>query len=65
MDGNRVAMLEALPDADVLIAATGVIDVPAEALRFLKDGVLIANGGHHERESRSTDSAPARRCGPA
>jgi adenosylhomocysteinase len=52
MDGNRVATLEeALPDADVLIAATGAIDcVPAEALRFLKDGVLIANGGHHERE---------------
>ena len=32
-------------------AATGAIDcVPADALRFLKDGVLIANGGHHERE---------------
>jgi adenosylhomocysteinase len=52
MDGHRVASLEqALPDADVLIAATGAIDcVPAEALRFLKDGVVIANGGHHERE---------------
>ena len=52
MDGHRVGSLEqALPDADVLIAATGAIDcVPAEALRFLKDGVLIANGGHHERE---------------
>ncbi|NUT55806.1 MAG: adenosylhomocysteinase, partial [Thermoleophilia bacterium] len=52
MDGHRVASLEeALPDADVLIAATGAIDcVPAEALVQLKDGVLIANGGHHERE---------------
>ena len=52
MDGNRVAALEAaLPDADVLIAATGAIDaVPAAALGLLKDGVLIANGGHHERE---------------
>ena len=52
MDGHRVGSLEqALPDADVLIAATGAIDcVPADALRFLKDGVLIANGGHHERE---------------
>jgi adenosylhomocysteinase len=52
MDGNRVASLErALPDADVLISATGAIDcVPREALRYLKDGVLIANGGHHERE---------------
>ena len=52
MDGNRVASLEqALPDADVLISATGAIDaVPASALQYLKDGVLIANGGHHERE---------------
>ena len=52
MDGHRVGSLEqALPDADVLISATGAIDsVPAEALRFLKDGVVIANGGHHERE---------------
>jgi adenosylhomocysteinase len=52
MDGHRVAPLEAaLPDADVLISATGAADsVPAEALRRLKDGVVIANGGHHERE---------------
>ena len=52
MDGNRVASLaQALPDADVLIAATGAIDcVPEDALEYLKDGVLIANGGHHERE---------------
>jgi len=52
MDGNRVASLEqALPDADVLISATGAIDcVPHDALQYLKDGVLIANGGHHERE---------------
>jgi adenosylhomocysteinase len=52
MDGHRVARLEhALPDADVVIAATGSADaVPAEALRLLKDGVLLANGGHHERE---------------
>jgi adenosylhomocysteinase len=52
MDGCRVAALEdALPDADVLISATGAADcVPAEALAHLKDGVVIANGGHHERE---------------
>ena len=52
MDGYRVARLEdALPDADVLITATGAIDaVPREALTLLKDGVLLANGGHHERE---------------
>ena len=52
MDGHRVARLEdALPDADVVIAATGAIDaVPATAIPLLKDGVLLANGGHHERE---------------
>ena len=52
MDGHRVATLEeALPEADVLISATGAADsVPAAALPHLKDGVVIANGGHHERE---------------
>jgi len=52
MDGHRVARLEdALPDADVVIAATGATDaVPADAIPLLKDGVLLANGGHHERE---------------
>ncbi len=52
MDGNRVAPLEAaLPDADIVIAATGAVDaVPAEATALLKDGAVLANGGHHERE---------------
>jgi adenosylhomocysteinase len=52
MDGHRVARLEdALPDADVLITATGAIDaVPREALPLQKDGAVLANGGHHERE---------------
>ena len=62
MDGNRVARLEdALPDADVLISATGAIDcVPREALAHLKDGVLIANGGHHEREVAIDGLGPGR-----
>ena len=52
MDGHRVAPLElALPDADMVIAATGAIDaVPADAIALLKHGVVLANGGHHERE---------------
>ena len=52
MDGHRVTGLDAaLPDADVVIAATGAIDaVPAEAIQLLKDGAVLANGGHHERE---------------
>ncbi len=52
MDGLRVTRLEhALPDADVVITATGAVDaVPREALGLLKDGVVLANGGHHERE---------------
>jgi adenosylhomocysteinase len=52
MDGFRVAALaDALPDADVVLTATGLIEaVPAEALELLKDGVLLANAGHHDRE---------------
>lgn len=52
MDGFRVAPLHrALPDADVVITATGLIEaVGADALGFLKDGVLLANAGHHDRE---------------
>jgi adenosylhomocysteinase len=52
MDGHRVAALaDALPDADVVITATGLIEaVPAEALDLLKDGVVLANAGHHDRE---------------
>jgi adenosylhomocysteinase len=66
MDGNRVASLaQALPDADVLIAATGAIDcVPQDALRYLKDGVLIANGGHHEREVAIDGLAPGEEVRP-
>jgi adenosylhomocysteinase len=52
MDGHRVAALaDALPDADVVLTATGLTQaVPAEALGLLKDGVLLANAGHHDRE---------------
>ena len=52
MDGHRVAPLaDALEDADVVITATGLIEaVDAGALDHLKDGVLLANAGHHDRE---------------
>src|SRR6202008_3687416 len=52
MDGHRVAPLaSALPDADVVITATGVVEaVATDAFRYLKDGVLLANAGHHDRE---------------
>jgi adenosylhomocysteinase len=52
MDGFRVAPLRrALPDADVVITATGLIEaVGADAIAYLKDGVLLANAGHHDRE---------------
>jgi adenosylhomocysteinase len=52
MDGFRVAALaDALPDADVVITATGLIEaVSAGAFGLLKDGVLLANAGHHDRE---------------
>jgi len=52
MDGFRVAPLaEALPDADVVVTATGLIEaLPEQALGLLKDGVVLANAGHHDRE---------------
>jgi adenosylhomocysteinase len=52
MDGHRVAPLRlALPDADVVLTATGLVDaVPADAVPLLKDGVLLANAGHSDRE---------------
>jgi len=52
MDGYRVASLtSALPDADVVLTATGLIEaVGADAFPYLKDGVLLANAGHHDRE---------------
>jgi adenosylhomocysteinase len=50
--GHRVARLEeALPDADVVVTATGGIGaLPAGALAFLKDGAVLANAGHHDLE---------------
>jgi adenosylhomocysteinase len=52
MDGHRVAALaDALPDADVVLTATGLVEaVPAGAFDLLKDGVVLANAGHHDRE---------------
>jgi len=52
MDGYRVAPLaSALPDADVVLTATGLIEaIGADAFASLKDGVLLANAGHHDRE---------------
>lgn len=52
MDGHRVEPLaEALPDADVVITATGGIEALGRAaLSNLKDGALLANAGHHDRE---------------
>jgi adenosylhomocysteinase len=52
MDGFRVAALaDALPSADVVITATGLTKVVgAEAFDLVKDGALLANAGHHDRE---------------
>jgi adenosylhomocysteinase len=52
LDGHRVAPIEeALPDADVVITGTGTVEaVGAEHLAYLKDGALLANAGHHDRE---------------
>jgi adenosylhomocysteinase len=52
MDGHRVAPLhEALADADVVITATGLVEaLDRDVLPFLKDGVVLANAGHNDRE---------------
>jgi len=52
MDGFRVAPLhEALSEADVVITATGLVEaVNADAIASLKDGAILANAGHHDRE---------------
>jgi adenosylhomocysteinase len=52
LDGHRVARLEeALPDADVVITGTGTIEaLGTAALPYLKEGALLANAGHHDRE---------------
>jgi adenosylhomocysteinase len=51
MDGHRVAGYDGLERADVVITATGLIEaLGREALPHLKDGVILANAGHHDRE---------------
>ena len=71
MDGRRVAPLRrALPDADVVLTATGLVDaVGAGVLPLLKDGVLLANAGHSDREidvaslAAAADAVEERRTG--
>jgi adenosylhomocysteinase len=52
MDGYRVAAIaDAVGDADFVITATGTIAaVTAAVFPRLKDGVVLANAGHHNRE---------------
>jgi len=52
MDGHRVSALrDALHDADVVLTATGLTQiVTAEHFGDLKDGAILANAGHHDRE---------------
>jgi adenosylhomocysteinase len=51
MDGHRVAGMEALADADVVVTATGGVGVLGrDALALLRDGAVLANAGHDDRE---------------
>jgi adenosylhomocysteinase len=52
MDGHRVASrADALADADFVITATGGIEALArDDFPLLKDGAVLANAGHHDRE---------------
>jgi adenosylhomocysteinase len=71
MDGYRVTSLHrALPDADVVLTATGLVEaLGARELPLLKDGVLLANAGHSDREidvaaiAASADEATTPRAG--
>jgi len=57
MDGFSVAPLaEAIREADILVTATGCIDVVSEdALRNAKDGLVLANAGHFNVEINIDD----------
>jgi adenosylhomocysteinase len=51
MDGHRVAGLEGLADADIVVTATGGVGVLGrDALALLRDGAVLANAGHDDRE---------------
>jgi len=52
IEGHRVARLEdALSDADIVITATGRTGALArDVFAQLKDGAVLANAGHHDRE---------------
>jgi adenosylhomocysteinase len=52
LDGFRVAPLrDALPDAEVVITATGLTKViTGDAFELLADGAVLANAGHHDLE---------------
>jgi adenosylhomocysteinase len=51
MDGHRVAGTDALADADVVVTATGGVGVLGRnTLALLKDGAVLANAGHDDRE---------------
>src|ERR687885_2840836 len=51
MDGHRVAGVDALADADVVVTATGGVGVLGpDGLALLKDGAVVANTGHDDRE---------------
>ncbi len=57
MDGYRVmSVREAVKHADILITATGNIDVVSkEDFRVMKDGCILANSGHFNVEINSDD----------
>jgi S-inosyl-L-homocysteine hydrolase len=57
MDGYRVMTVrEAVKDADILITATGNIDVVSrEDFKVMKNGCILANSGHFNVEINSED----------
>jgi adenosylhomocysteinase len=66
MDGHRILPLEdALPEAEIVITATGGIEaLDGDAFATLRDGVVLANAGHHDREIDVTALGPGEDARP-
>jgi adenosylhomocysteinase len=65
MDGHRVAGPEGLEDADVVVTATGGVGVLGrDALALLKEGAVLANAGHDDREIEVAALGPGEEVRP-
>jgi adenosylhomocysteinase len=65
MDGHRVSGTEAFADADVVVTATGGVGtLGRDAFALLRDGAVLANAGHDDREIDVTALGPGEEVRP-